>query len=271
MLRRERCSSRCSPRHCSRPPRRRPTGRSRSTTTARSCSPATAAPTRSPASRPATSIRFTRFGGARARRRHRLRRQPGLADRRLPEDAASSAVELNLGGGDDVASVASAVKFPVFFNGGSGNDGLFGGGGLDSFDGGPGNDNIVARDNRAESVECASGIDTAITDDADKRVSCEQVEGDADGDGVRRPPTATTRSRRSARASADFPDDGIDQDCSGADATDLDRDRGRLRAPAGLQRRERRDQAGRARDAGQRASTRTATARSSRSRRSPAR
>ncbi len=37
-------------------------------------------------------------------------------------------------------------------------------------------------------------------------------------------PTATTPSRRSAPASRMPPDDGIDQDCSGADATNLDRD-----------------------------------------------
>ena len=38
------------------------------------------------------------------------------------------------------------------------------------------------------------------------------------------PPTATTRRRRSARALADVPDNGIDEDCSGADTTAADRD-----------------------------------------------
>ena len=113
---------------------------------------------------------------------------------------------------------------PVFFNGGDGNDGLFGGGGIDTFDGGPGNDNVVARDGRAEQVECASGNDTAITDDADIRVSCEQVEGDADGDGVRRPADCDDTKPQIRPGVADIPDDGIDQDCSGADATNLDRD-----------------------------------------------
>ena len=121
--------------------------------------------------------------------------------------------------------MASSVKLPVFFKGGNGNDGLFGGGGFDSFDGGPDNDNIVARDSRAEPVECASGTDTAITDDIDMRVSCEQVEGDADGDGVRRLADCDDTKPQIRPGVPDAPDDGIDQDCSGADATDLDRDK----------------------------------------------
>jgi len=170
-----------------------------------------------------TTIRFTRFGGA------QLDGGAGcvISDDGQTADCDKSgvvAIELNLGGGDDVASVSAAVGFPVFFNGGDGNDGLFGGGGVDSFDGGPGNDNVVARDGRAEQVECASGNDTAITDDADRRVSCEQVEGDADGDGVRRPADCDDTRPQIRPGVPDIPDDGIDQDCSGADATNLDRD-----------------------------------------------
>jgi len=170
-----------------------------------------------------TTIRFTRFGGAQL--------GGGLpcivsADGQTVDCPKTGvrAVLLNLGGGDDVASVSAAVTFPVFFNGGDGNDGLFGGGGIDSFDGGPGNDNVVARDGRAEPVECASGNDTAITDDADNRVSCEQVEGDADGDGVRRPADCDDTKPQIRPGVPDAPDDGVDQDCSGADATNLDRD-----------------------------------------------
>jgi hypothetical protein len=169
----------------------------------------------------ADTVRFTRFGG-----------DPFGGDCAISEDlqtvdcpkASIVRVDLNLGTGNDVASVSAAVTFPVFFNGGDGNDGLFGGGGIDNFDGGPGNDNVVARDGRAEQVECASGNDTAITDDADNRVSCEQVEGDADGDGVRRPADCDDTKPQIRPGVSDVPDDGIDQDCSGADATNLDRD-----------------------------------------------
>ena len=170
------------------------------------------------------TIRFTRFGGDDV---------DGGAGCVISSDGQSAdcdktgvtAVVLNLGGGDDVAAIAAAVELPVFFNGGNGNDGLFGGGGTDTFDGGPGDDNVVARDGRAEQVDCSSGNDTAITDDADQRASCEQVEGDADGDGVRRPVDCDDTRPGVRPGVPDAPDDGVDQDCSGADATVLDRDR----------------------------------------------
>jgi hypothetical protein len=170
-----------------------------------------------------TSLRFTRFGGV------SLGPGPGCT---VSPDAQSvdclkanvSSVLLNLAGGDDVAAVSSNVKVPVIFNGGNGNDGLFGGGGIDIFDGGAGNDNIVSRDGRAEQVNCGSGLDTAISDDADSRSSCEEVEGDADGDGVRRPADCDDTNPTIHPGAADTPDDGIDQDCSGTDATNLDAD-----------------------------------------------
>ena len=168
-------------------------------------------------------IRFTRFGGATLGADIPCVVSLDFQTVDCPKSGVRTVV-LNLGDGDDVASVSTAVKFPVFFNGGSGNDGLFGGGGIDTFDGGPDNDNVVARDNQAESVECASGNDTAITDDADNRVSCEQVEGDADGDGVRRPADCDDTRPQIRPGAPDPPDDGADQDCSGADATNLDRD-----------------------------------------------
>jgi hypothetical protein len=169
------------------------------------------------------TIRFTRFGGASLGGVPPCTVSADFQTVDCPKTGIR-VVELNLGGGDDVASVNPAVMFPVFFNGGDGNDGLFGGGAVDSFDGGPGNDNVVARDGRSEQVECASGNDTAITDDADVRVSCEQVEGDADGDGVRRPADCDDTKPQIRPGVPDAPDDGVDQDCSGADATNLDRD-----------------------------------------------
>jgi Putative metal-binding motif len=138
--------------------------------------------------------------------------------------AGVSRVLLNLDAGDDVAAVAANVTLPVIFEGGAGNDGLFGGGGLDTFDGGPDDDNVIARDGRAEQVDCGDGNDTAISDDADTRTSCEEIEGDADGDGVRRPADCNDANPGIRPGAVDAPDDGVDQDCSGTDATNLDRD-----------------------------------------------
>jgi hypothetical protein len=173
----------------------------------------------------ATSIRFTRFGGANL--------GGGGPTCRVDPDQQSvdcdknglSSVVLNLGSGNDVAAVSASVSVPVIFDGGAGNDGLFGGGGIDVFNGGSGSDNIISRDGRAELVECGAGNDTAISDDGDSRSSCEEIEGDADGDGVRRPADCNDANPGIRPGAPDPPDDGVDQDCSGTDATNFDVDR----------------------------------------------
>jgi hypothetical protein len=172
----------------------------------------------------ATTIRFTRFGGASF--------GPGPGCNFLANDSNTidcvkdgvTSVVLNLGDGDDVASINPSLKIPVIFNGADGRDGLFGGGGIDIFDGGAGDDNVISRDDRPEQVTCGTGHDTAISDDADARGSCEEVQGDADGDGVRHPVDCDDTNPNIHPGAVDVPDNGIDEDCSGLDAVDLDRD-----------------------------------------------
>ena len=106
--------------------------------------------------------------------------------------------------------------------------------GTDEFNGGAGNDNIVARDGRSELVDCGNDLDTAITDDADARIGCERIEGDADLDGVRRPADCNDANPAIRPGATDVPDNGSDENCDGADATNLDRDRDGVAAPAGL-------------------------------------
>jgi hypothetical protein len=170
----------------------------------------------------ASAIRVTRFGV------DNISDNPGCT--KVGQDTVDCArngvigIVLLLGDGNDVVNVSAALRVNVVFFGGPGNDALFGGGGSDTFFGEAGDDNIVARDGQAETVQCGDGVDTAITDDADARSSCEEIEGDADSDGVRRPADCNDTNPAIRPGVIDVPDNGVDEDCSGTDAVNLDRD-----------------------------------------------
>jgi putative metal-binding protein len=171
-----------------------------------------------------TFYRFVTFGGA------QIGDGPGCflvsAAPNTVDCIKTGVTEANLflGDGNDIAVVSPSVKIPVTINGEAGNDGLFGGGGQDTFNGGIGDDNIIARDGLPEAVNCGDGHDTAITDDPDIRVSCEEIEGDADSDGVRRPADCDDTNPLIRPGITDAFDNGVDENCDGVDAINSDRD-----------------------------------------------
>lgn len=115
--------------------------------------------------------------------------------------------------------------------GGAGADNLTGNGGLDAFRGGADGDTVSARDGIAEQVDCGDGTtDGATVDSSDAVMGCETVdasatlEGDVDRDGSSVPADCNDKGAGIHPGAAEFPDDGIDQDCDGFDTTVRDAD-----------------------------------------------
>ena len=112
----------------------------------------------------------------------------------------------------------------------NGNDTLDGGRGNDVLEGGDGNDTIRARDGFADTVDCGVGTDAATVDTIDTVASCETVEAsaelepDRDADGFDAPADCDDHDPLIKPGVLDVPENGIDEDCNGADARILDRD-----------------------------------------------
>ena len=116
-------------------------------------------------------------------------------------------------------------------NGEAGADSLTGGGGVDTFRGGAGADHLFTRDGLAENVNCGDDADDGEADLSDVLSSCEALvasgalQPDADGDGLDDPADCNDLDAAIRPGRLDVPENGIDEDCDGADAVDLDRDR----------------------------------------------
>jgi hypothetical protein len=143
------------------------------------------------------------------------------------DNAHSDIEEVEAGPGNDVA-VGSDVANVL--DGGLGNDRLEGRGGVDTVLGGPGADTLLARDGLQERVDCGPDGDSGEADTIDTLANCENVllssalVPDVDGDGASKPSDCDDDNAGIHPGATDVPENGVDEDCSGADAVNLDRD-----------------------------------------------
>jgi hypothetical protein len=119
-----------------------------------------------------------------------------------------------------------------------GSDELAGGGGFDALYGDDGVDLLRARDGNPERVDCGGDNDFAQVDAFDRVSGCDSLDvsaalqADLDRDGFAAPADCDDRDPAIRPGVADAPDNGLDENCDGADATIADRDRDGIRAPA---------------------------------------
>ena len=153
---------------------------------------------------------------------------------------AVPSIAVDLGDGNDTLTTLG-VTTPLLIAGGPGNDTLDGGAGTDVLDGGDGNDaldggagvddyfgeggddTIEAFDGNPERIACGGGTDQAHNDFTDILAECERGK-DGDGDGFSSAVDCNDANPAVHPGAVDTPENGVDEDCSGADARILDRD-----------------------------------------------
>lgn len=113
-------------------------------------------------------------------------------------------------------------------HGNKGNDEVIGGGGaFDTLRGDDGNDTLDSVNDFEDDLGCGAGIDAIRIDPRDKVDDCENVTvvgPDNDGDGSKPPIDCDDNNAAVKPGGNDIPGNGLDEDCSGADAPLLDAD-----------------------------------------------
>jgi hypothetical protein len=115
--------------------------------------------------------------------------------------------------------------------GGPGNDRLNGGAGVDDYFGEDGADVIDSLDGAAERLSCGGGGDTVRNDFIDVLAECE-TGTDGDGDNFNSAVDCDEGNALISPGAAEIFENGIDENCDGRDAVNLDRDADGFPVPA---------------------------------------